>query len=248
MRPFGSSQRRVVAGVAGTLFVAAALAGPPFKTDDPVPTDDGHWEIYTYATGDRAGDTTSGEAGLDMNYGAGERLQLTVVVPAAWESAADTRFGMGTVQMAAKYRFASPANGSPIEIAVFPRVFLPTVREGLGSSEVAMLLPVWVGRSAGPWYAFGGGGYQVNPGHGNKDFWTGGVALTRALHEGVDLGAEIYGQTADAAGATSFLGFNIGVVWSMSPQWSLLASGGTGLVHARQEGQHDFYLALRAYY
>jgi hypothetical protein len=248
MRSIGGRQRRIVAGIAGALFVSAAFAGPPFRTDDPVPTDYGQWEIYTFATGSRAGDTTSGAAGLDMNFGAGEQLQLTVVVPAAWESAAGTGFGMGTVEMAAKYRFASPANGAPVEIAVFPRVFLPTAREGLGSSEFAVLLPVWVGRAAGPWYAFGGGGYQVNPGHGNKDFWTGGVALTRALHEGVDLGAEIYGQTADAVGAKSFLGFNIGVVWSMSTHWSLLASGGAGLVHARQEGQNDYYLALRAEY
>jgi hypothetical protein len=247
-RSIGGSQRRIAAVFAGALFVPAAYAGPPFKTDDPVPTDRGHWEIYTYATGSRADDTTSGGAGLDMNYGAGEQLQLTVVVPAAWENAAGTTFGMGTVEMAAKYRFAGPASGSPVEIAVFPRVFLPTAHEGLGSSEVSVLLPVWLGRAAGPWYAFGGGGYQFNPGHGNKDFWTGGIALSRGLSEGVNLGAEIYGQTADAVDAKSFLGFNIGVVWSMSPHWSLLASGGAGLVHARQEGQNDFYLAFRADY
>ncbi|HTX51339.1 MAG TPA: hypothetical protein VME40_18335 [Caulobacteraceae bacterium] len=34
------------------LFVAlpaAAVAGPPYVTDDAEPTDPGHWEIYAYA-------------------------------------------------------------------------------------------------------------------------------------------------------------------------------------------------------
>jgi len=248
MRPIGRHRRRVGVGLIGTVFVSAAFAGPPFATDDPVPTDHGHWEIYPYAAGSRTGDTTGGEAGLDVNYGAGEQLQLTVVVPASWESAGGTHFGMGTVQMAAKYRIANQASGAPVDIAVFPRVFIPAARDGPGSSEVAVLLPIWLGRAAGPWYAFGGGGYQVNPGHENKDFWTGGIALSRTVRAGLDMGAEIYGRTADVVGGNSFLGFNVGVVWSVSPNWSLLASGGPGLVNAREEGQYSFYLALRADY
>ena len=26
----------------------AAFAGPPYLTDDPIPTDTGHWEIYAF--------------------------------------------------------------------------------------------------------------------------------------------------------------------------------------------------------
>ena len=37
----------VIACVAST----AAVAGPPFLTDDPQPTDTGHWEIYNFVQG-----------------------------------------------------------------------------------------------------------------------------------------------------------------------------------------------------
>ena len=37
----------VLAGVA-----APAVAGPPYLTDDPVPTDTSHWEIYAFTGGE----------------------------------------------------------------------------------------------------------------------------------------------------------------------------------------------------
>ncbi|MFO1394106.1 MAG: hypothetical protein U1F09_10140 [Steroidobacteraceae bacterium] len=248
MRPAAGRRRRLVGALGCALFATVAIAGPPFVTDDPVPTDHGHWEIYAYGAGSRADDATSGEAGFDINYGAGEQLQLTLVLPAAWEGSLGGNLDTGTVQMAAKYRLTDPDGSFPVEVAVFPRVFLPTVRDGAGAPGVSVLLPVWLGRTAGPWYLFGGGGYQLNPGRGNRNFWTGGIAASRSVLRGLDLGAEIYGQTPDADGAQSFLGFNIGVVWSMSPRWSLLASGGAGLVHAHLQGQNDFYVGLRADY
>ncbi len=226
-----------------------ALAGPPYVTDDPVPTEFGHWEIYQYAAGSGTEGATSGEAGVDLNYGGGERVQLTLVVPVARQHAAeDTHVGMGTVQLAAKYRVARQDDGALMDIALFPRVFLATAAEGLGSSDVAVLLPVWIGRASGDWYAFAGGGYQINPGRTNRDFWTGGAALTRALSEHLSMGAEVYGRTADADDARSYVGLNFGIAWEMSQHWSLLASSGPGLVHANDEGRYAFYVALQSVY
>ena len=68
------------------LFVAScgavpALAGPPFVSDDPEPTEAGHWEIYGFAAGAHMAGETDGAAGLDINYGGAKELQLTAVVP-----------------------------------------------------------------------------------------------------------------------------------------------------------------------
>jgi hypothetical protein len=60
----------------------AADAGPPFITDDPEPTDTGHWEIYNYAQGVKVGSAVTGAGGFDINYGEFENVQLTAVVPA----------------------------------------------------------------------------------------------------------------------------------------------------------------------
>ena len=54
-----------------------ALAGPPYLSDDPEPTDYKHYEIYTFSNGTATRDGRSGEAGIDFNYGAAPNLQLT---------------------------------------------------------------------------------------------------------------------------------------------------------------------------
>ena len=55
---------------AGIVSSAPAAAGPPYFSDDPVPTDTEHFEIYAFANGTVADAGSSGEAGIDFNYGA----------------------------------------------------------------------------------------------------------------------------------------------------------------------------------
>ncbi len=131
---------------------------------------------------------------------------------------------------------------------MFPRAFIPTSGGQFGPARVSLLLPVWAEKDFGPWQVFGGGGYQINPGPGQRGFWTGGVALTRDVTKQLNLGAEIYAHTADTEDGRAFVGVNLGAAWRMTPHWSLLAAGGPGVENARTEGQYDFYLALKADY
>ena len=94
----------------------------------------------------------------------------------------------------------------------------------------------------------GGGGYQLNPGAGNRDFWTGGLALTRGVSDRLSLGGEVYHRSRDAAGGHAFTGLNVGMSYRMTDHWSLLASGGPGIENARSEGRYDFYVSLKADY
>lgn len=46
-----------LAAALALMSAAPVWAGPPYITDDPVPTDTGHWEIYGFAAGEgRASD------------------------------------------------------------------------------------------------------------------------------------------------------------------------------------------------
>src|ERR1700728_3780972 len=65
-------------------FSIPALAGPPYLTDDPEPTDYKHFEIYTFSQGMATPDGIAGEGGIDFNYGGAPNLQLTATVPAAY--------------------------------------------------------------------------------------------------------------------------------------------------------------------
>lgn len=64
--------------------VAAAQAGPPFRTDDPETPGNRHWEINFGWIGDRgAGAGNYQVPDVDVNYGWGDRIQLKYELPIA---------------------------------------------------------------------------------------------------------------------------------------------------------------------
>jgi urease accessory protein len=50
------------------LAPGTANAGPPFRTDDPVPVEFGHYEFYTFSTGTIASKDKSGTSGLARGF------------------------------------------------------------------------------------------------------------------------------------------------------------------------------------
>lgn len=244
-------KRFVLAAVAAALVAGAApaLAGPPFITDDPEPTDLGKWEIYAYGNGTHVPGETAGEAGLDFNYGAAKDLQLTAVFPAAYDSMPGHKsWGAGDIELAAKYKVLHQDGPAGLDVAVFPRFFLPTAFDRGSDRHVSLLLPVWAQKDYGKWSVFGGGGYTINPGAGNRDFWIGGLVVSRQMSDRLFLGAELYGQGATTRDGRSSAFATVGGGYRFSKHWSLIADGGPGLVSQRAAGQSIFYVALKADY
>lgn len=224
-----------------------AYAGPPYITDDPEPTDPGHWEIYNFVSGVHVPGTTAGAAGLDLNYGAADDLQLTAVIPAGFDSRGQV--GLGNIELAAKYRFLHQADGAATpDMSFFPRLFVPTAARQFGTGRPNLLLPLWAEKDFGPWSLFGGGGYVINPGAGNRNYWTGGIVLSRTIDADFSLGLEIYRQTPASPDSRTFTGLNIGASYRLSEHWSLIASGGPGIQNETREGEYAFYGALKADY
>ncbi len=230
-----------------------AAAGPPYLSDDPAPTDVSHWEIYNFAIGAGTSHDLAGEAGLDINYGAAKDLQLTAVLPLAFDNAKGFSFnglrsGPGDVELAIKYRFLHQNEDSwTPDVAIFPRLFVPTAGHQFGTGRFGLLLPIWAEKDFGPWSVFGGGGYQINPGTGQRDFWQGGMAISRTIAERFSLGAEFYGQTRDTRIGGAFETLNVAATYKLVKHWSLLASAGPAWSPDNPDG-YVFYLALKADY
>ncbi|MGN6496384.1 MAG: hypothetical protein ACTHK5_03465, partial [Tsuneonella sp.] len=131
-----------------------------------------------------------------------------------------------------------------VQAAFFPGMTLPTARRGLGAGRVTALLPVWVQKDAGKWSVFGGGGYAINPGAGNRDYWTGGVAVTCSVGERDLVGVEIDHDGPSEVGGEGSTSLGIGMIHQLGAPFRLLASGGpTFADHGGAAGYH-VYVAL----
>jgi len=233
--------------VAADLVSGSALAGPPFATDDPEPTDYGHWENYLFSQAVRADHETSGSAiGLELNYGLLPDVQVTGVFTLNDEPdpGGTTQYGAGPIQLSAKYRFIEEDDdGWRPQVAFFPQINLPVdIHEG--STEPQEYLPVWAQKSFGPWTTFGGGGYWINPGAGNRNYGFAGWALLRRVLPDLQLGAEIFHQTPARFGEKSQTGYNGALLYDVNDTWHIVGSAGSGLVHAPTTNQFSYYVAL----
>jgi hypothetical protein len=241
----GRRLAKLVASLALFLLPSAAFAGPPFLTDDPEPTDTGHWEIFApIIEVDGRSEEFEGATAAEFNYGAAKDLQLTLGVPVAWShDASGWRSGMGDVEMSAKYRFINDeANG--IQVAAFPGISLPTASNGMGAGRVTALLPVWFQKDSGNWSIFGGGGYAINPGAGNRDYWTGGIAVSRRFGERLLVGAEIDRQGADVIGGNGSTSIGLGAIYKLKAPFRLLVSCGPTIEDQTHKTGFHAFLAL----
>lgn len=228
--------------------VANAWAGPPFATDDPESLPLDHGEAYLFTAGTRnAGGTTLGAApGVEFNYSFVKDTFFHLVVPLARNRPAGGSWtaGPGDVELGFKWQMTHQRNGLP-DIGIFPLVELPTgdSGRGLGSGYTQFFLPLWLQKDWGPWTSYGGGGYWVNPGAGNRNWWFSGVLLQRQLSPSLYLGGEVFHMTPQADGGNADTAFNLGGGYTFSGPWQLLFSAGRNINHLA-DNRLSAYLAL----
>jgi hypothetical protein len=89
-------------------------------------------------------------------------------------------------------------------------------------------LPIWLQEDFGDWTTYGGGGYWINPGPGNRDYWFAGWLVQRQVTKTLALGAEVFHQTSSMVGRDGSTGFNVGGQYAFSDHYHLLFSLGRG--------------------
>ena len=205
------------------LLPDSAIAGAPFRTDDPEPVALGHYEFFAFSTGTAmTGHTFGFLPALEFNYGLITEGQLHFQAPLAFDSISGgaTQFGLGDAELGFKYRFIRGDKGSWMpQIGTYPLLQVPTGDEsrGLGAGHVRAFLPIWVQKGFGDWTTYGGGGYWINHGTGtnDQDYWFFGWVLQRKITEKLAFGGEIFHQTADKIGGRDSTGFNLGALYDI---------------------------------
>jgi hypothetical protein len=229
--------------IAVFLGSAAAHAGPPYVTDDPEPVERRHWEFYVATQHSVTDDDTSGTAPhVEVNYGAAQDLQIHLIVPLAYDRPASgpNHYGLGDLELGVKYRFLQEGKRQPM-MGIFPQLELPTgsASDGLGTGRLHVFIPLWLQKSFDPWTMYGGAGYWINPGEGNRDYGFAGWQIQRRLSDLVTLGTEVFYTTPDRIDGRDNLGSNVGLVLDFNEHHHLLFSAGRSVV-----GDTDFQAYL----
>jgi len=214
------------------LMIASALAGPPFKTDDPQPVDYLHWEFY-FASVQQIGrhELNATCPQFEINYGVVPNVQLHVILPFEYVHIdAVTNIGFSDAEIGIKYRFVEETDTHP-QVGLFPLLELPTGDENqqLGAGRIQACFPLWIQKSWGKLTTYAGGGFWYNPGTTQKNWVFTGWEVQYDFSNVVTLGGEFYYQTADAEDSKSKGGFNIGGFINLNEFHHILFSLGSSV-------------------
>ncbi|MGA2965524.1 MAG: hypothetical protein ABSD64_04875 [Terriglobales bacterium] len=179
---------------------AHAQGGPPYYTNDPATPGHLNWEInLAYMPFLYSNQSVSHTPDLDINFGVGDRIQLTY--ENAWlrdrDPSAVTKYGLGQSNVGVKWRFYD-AGESGLNISVFPQIFVnnpnDAVRRGITPASESFLLPFEFSRKFGPIAVDYEIGYQFV--HKGPDGWITGLVLGHDFTPRLEGDVELYAQGA----------------------------------------------------
>jgi hypothetical protein len=154
-------QLAIAALVACAAHTAFAQGGPPMITDDPGTPGPGKWENNIAIAFEHRSDETSYDLpAIDLNYGVGEHIQLTLQTAPVVLSREDHGpvGGIGGTEAALKWRFFDE-DKSGVDMSMFPRIIFnitqSSVRRGLSDDGTRFQIPFQVAKTFGPWHVDG---------------------------------------------------------------------------------------------
>ena len=128
-------------------------------TDDPGTPGNGKWENnLAIAFEHRPNETSIDVPAIDLNYGVGEHIQLTLQTAPVLLKRSDHGLigGLGGTEAALKWRFVDEATGG-FDMSMFPRVIFnvvqSSVRRGLAEDGTRFQIPFQAAKTFGRWRA-----------------------------------------------------------------------------------------------
>jgi hypothetical protein len=138
--------------------VAFGQGGPPMITDDPGTPGNGKWENNFAITFEHRPDQTTYEVPeIDLNYGVGDHIQLTMQTAPVVSKHSDHGLiaGIGGTEAAVKWRFLDQATNG-FDMSMFPRILFnvaqSSVRRGLAEDGTRFQIPFQAAKAFGRWH------------------------------------------------------------------------------------------------
>ena len=220
-------------------------------TDDPGTPGNGHWENnVAVAFEHRPNETSWALPAIDLNYGVGEHIQLTLQGgPVLLKRSGHGLIGgFGGTEAAVKWRFLDEEK-SGFDVSMFPRVIFnitqSSVRRGLAEDGTRFQIPFQVAKTFGRFHAdaeFGPLVSTIGPGE-----WIYGIVGGVDLAKTTMLMAELHG-TSRMNFTRDVLTVNFGLRHQLTDARILIASMGHELLDPDQARSFIGYLGVQLLY
>ena len=231
--------------------LAMSQGGPPMITDDPGTPGPGKWENnIAIAFEHRPNETLFDSPGIDLNYGVGEHIQLTLQGgPVLLKRSGHGLIGgVGGTEAAVKWRFLDEEK-TGFDVSMFPRVIFnitqSSVRRGLAEDGTRVQIPFQVAKTFGRVHAdaeFGPRASSVG-----RSEWIYGIVGGVDLAKTTMLMAELQG-TSRMNFTRDVLTVNFGLRHQLSEARILIASIGHELRDPDQARAFIGYLGVQLLY
>jgi hypothetical protein len=180
----------------GASSAAFAQGGPPYYTNDPGTPGNKNWEInFGYMPFFYRGQSVSHTPDVDINFGVGDRIQLTY--ESAWlrvhNPGQNVKYGLEQDQLGVKWRFHDGGeNGAGLSF--FPQLSInnpnDAIRRGITPPGASLILPLEFTKKFGPIDVNLEGGYQFV--HRGPDGWLTGLVVGHDFTKKLEFDSEIY--------------------------------------------------------
>jgi len=227
-----------------------AQGGPPFFTNDPGTPGNRQWEINVGYIPLLATDhSTTRTPDLDLNFGLGDRIQLTLEM--AWLGdqipPAATKYGLAQDALGVKWRFFGDDPG--LAVSIFPQVLINnpsrSVARGIVPPGNSLTLPIEWSKQIGFIAVNGEAGYTVVQSAAGQ--WLAGVVAgheKRIKHRtaSVEFDGEFY-LTGESANHVTQETLEGGCRIELHPPFVLLAMAGRSV--RQTDGSFTAYLGVQ---
>jgi hypothetical protein len=224
---------------------AFGQGGPPMITDDPGTPGNGHWENnFAIAFSHVPNEWSIDAPVLDLNYGWGDHVQLTLQGgPALLKRTGHGLIGgPGGTEAAVKWRFLDEEQNG-VDMSMFPRIIFnvaqSSVRRGLADDGTRFQIPFQVAKKVGPIDL----GLEFGPlvsTVGASEFIY-GVVAAKEINKKTSLMAEVH-ATSRVNFSQDVVAVNFGIRQTLTEHWVFISSIG----HEVHSGEDD-PLALIGY-
>lgn len=176
--------------------LAVAQGGPPYYTNDPGTPGNKDWEINLgYMPFFYRGQSISHTPDVDINFGVGDRIQLTY--ESAWLRVQipteRVKYGMEQDQLGLKWRFHDTGEQG-MALSVFPQLSINnpnrSVQRGIAPQGLSLILPIEFTKKFGPVDVNAEAGYNFV--HYGPDGWLTGLVVGHEFTKKLELDAEFY--------------------------------------------------------